>query len=114
MQVTKNAEKLYRIIGFYLDFSTSASLVNKCVKCDGKVNFYSTKIQGHRFSIKVSCERCNQISNIPCSSRLSSSIYVVNDRFVYVPIGLKITIPYIFMCITLMDCESSVNDNMKT
>lgn len=65
-QVTEDLEKYYSIIDFLLVFSTIATLV-KCVKCDGKVNFHSTKKEGLGFNIKVSCESCKQITNVPSS-----------------------------------------------
>jgi len=93
-QVTEDLEKYYRIIDFLLVFSTIATLV-KCVKCDGKVNFHSTKKEGLGFNIKVSCESCKQITNVPSSARINSGIYEVNYRFVFVMrilgLGLAVT-----------------------
>jgi len=82
-QVTEDLEKYYRIIDFLLVFSTIATLV-KCVKCDGKINFHSTKKKGLGFNIKVSCESCKQITNVPSSARINSGVYEVNYRFVFV------------------------------
>lgn len=81
-QVTEDLEKYYRIVDFLLVFSTIATLV-KCVKCDVKVNFYSTKKEGLGFNIKVSCESCKQITNVPSSRRINSGVHEVNYRFVF-------------------------------
>ena len=82
-QVTEDLEKYYRIIDFLLVCSTISTLV-KYVKCDGKVNIHSTKKEGLGFNIKVSCECCKQIANVPSRVRINFGIFEVNYRFVFV------------------------------
>ncbi|CAG9782211.1 unnamed protein product [Diatraea saccharalis] len=86
-QIREDLERHYRVIDFLLVFATIATLV-KCVKCDGKVNFHSTKKEGLGFHIKVSYESYKQITNVPSSARINSGIYEVNYRFVFVILGL--------------------------
>lgn len=105
-QVTEDLEKHYRIIDFLLVFSTIATLV-KCVKCDGKVNFHSTKKEGLGFNIKVSCESCKQSSNVPSSPRINSGIYEVNYRFVFAMRVLGLGLAGCEKFCGLMDLSSS-------
>ncbi|GLV46811.1 hypothetical protein CBL_20957, partial [Carabus blaptoides fortunei] len=44
------------------------------------VNFHSTKKEGLGFNIKVSCESCKQITNVPSSARINSGVDEVNYR----------------------------------
>ncbi|XP_068987314.1 uncharacterized protein [Bombus flavifrons] len=117
-QVTEDLEKHYRIIDFLLVFSTIATLV-KCVKCDGKVNFHSTKKEGLGFNIKVSCESCKQITNVPSSARINSGIFEVNYRFVFVMRILGLGLDGCEKFCGLMDLSSrflstpTYNDYMK-
>ena len=56
----------------------------KCVKCDGKANFHSTKKESFGFNIKVSCDSCKEIANVQSSARINSGIFEANYRFVFV------------------------------
>lgn len=56
----------------------------KCVKCDGKISFKSTKKEGLGFSVEVSCENCKQVTHVPSSERINSGVYEINYRFAFV------------------------------
>ena len=105
-QITEDLKKYYRIMDFLIVFSTIATLV-KCVKCDGKVNFHSTKKEGLGFNIKVSCESCKQITNVLSSARINSGVYEVNYRFVFVMRILGLGLAGCEKFCGLMDLSSS-------
>lgn len=117
-QVTEDLHKHYRIIDFLLVFSTIATLV-KCIKCDGKVNFHSTKKEGLGFNIKVSCESCKLNTNVPSSARINSGVYEVNYQFAFVMRMLGLGLAGCEKFCGLMDLSSSFlssstyNDYMK-
>lgn len=81
--VTEDFEKHFRIIDFLLVFTSISTLV-KCVKCDGKISFKSTKKEGLGFSVEVSCENCKQVTHVPSSERINSGVYEINYRFAFV------------------------------
>ena len=76
----EDVEKHYRVIDFFLVFSTISSLV-KCNQCDGSVQFKSCKKEGIVFQIQVKCENCDP-RYIP-SSEKTDHHYEVNTRFAF-------------------------------
>ena len=81
--VPKNFEKHYRIVDFVFVFSIISTLV-KCVKCDGKISFHSSKKEGLGFNIKVTCEKCKEARFVPSAERIQSGVYEINYRFTFV------------------------------
>lgn len=81
--VSEDFDKHYRIIDFMLVFSTISTLV-KCVKCDGKVQLTSCKMEGLGFKIQVTCEKCKEPRYVPSSERINGNAYEINYRFAFV------------------------------
>ncbi|XP_033347671.1 uncharacterized protein LOC117232427 [Bombus vosnesenskii] len=95
------------------DFSTIATLVKR-VKCDGKVNFHSTKKEGLGFNIKVSCECRKQITNVPSSVKINSGTFDVNYRFVFAMRILDLGLVGCEKFCGLMDLSSKFYQNRRT
>lgn len=105
-EVMEDLQKHYRIVDFLLVFSSIATLV-KCINCDGKITFQSTKKEGLGFNVRVSCEKCKKISHVPSSERIHSGVYEVNYRFAFVMRVLGLGLAGCEKFCGLMDLSSS-------